>query len=483
MLKVPGSLLHWMIGAFCCYITNSCAQSGLIMETWSGVNSLELNPAAAHNYPQSWDIHVIGGEFQAFTNFVWIEDVGWKKLLNSDSKIRPVGDSIDRPLAPPEYLLDYYRTNNPKTTIFTAKINGPSVLIKFGEQHTAGFISRIRVEGGSTRIPPSMNFYTFDETPLNVPIPSTKGHLLGMAWLETGVQYAYRIPWMHGHLALGGTVKYLTGYEAGYFLANNPYTVVQLPNDSFSIKGGDLEYGFTTGNTNSEVSPTPQAKGSGVGLDLGVMYQDEEDTWRAGLSIMDLGNIHFSDHVETHSLPTQETWIIGSKELSSKKDLIDVARVVSRNALGDSLASLRGSDFSLQPPLHVNIHGDVRLHAKFRVGGMIRQRIRLGDHMVPSVNQWSIYPRFESRYFTGGLHIGWLEYQEFQLGLSARLGWLVVGTDDLISFFGRHQLRSADFYIGLKVQPIPLHIERSHSSGSGTSKRKKRGKDMPCYEF
>jgi hypothetical protein len=274
------------------------------------------------------------------------------------------------------------------------------------------------------------------------------------------------------------------GYEGGYVRAIDPFELTQLPGDTITLKGGNLRYGFTTGNTNTEAGINPGVKGRGFGLDVGALYIEDEDRWRAGLAITGGGYVHFGPDAQTHAITHNMTWRLVQSEFDGVTDLAEAARILSSEATGSPEGTRTGSGFTLGTPLRITLHGDYQLTDHFRIGGSWQQRARLSPLMLPALNQIMIYPRFESKYFTAGVHLGLIEYDVFRMGVSARLGWLVIGMDDMISFFHRSRLRSGDVYFALKVQPFNMDwADHGGQDNNGRARRHKKGKNIGCYEF
>lgn len=72
-------------------------------------------------------------------------------------------------------------------------------------------------------------------------------------------------------------------------------------------------------------------------------------------------------------------------------------------------------------------------------------------------------------------------WQDLRVGLSLKLGFLYLGTDNLESPLGQSKLTGTDYYLALKVNPFTLNV------GNGTKRGKKplRGKRgaIKCYDF
>ena len=70
--------------------------------------------------------------------------------------------------------------------------------------------------------------------------------------------------------------------------------------------------------------------------------------------------------------------------------------------------------------------------------------------------------------------------ENLRAGLSARLGPLFFGTDQLGAFFRGDRLYGADFYAGVKWQPLGLRKGDKARKGKN---RGGRGNEPGCYKW
>ncbi|MEL6968693.1 MAG: hypothetical protein AAFO02_00880 [Bacteroidota bacterium] len=108
--------------------------------------------------------------------------------------------------------------------------------------------------------------------------------------------------------------------------------------------------------------------------------------------------------------------------------------------------------------------------------------IRVGTSSLNRSSVLAIVPRVDRHWWSVAMPVSMYATDQVRLGLSARLGPIFVGTDQLGSFFRQNQLDSGDFYVGLKLFPLGL-------GGNGNGKARKRkgrrgkGRDVECYKF
>lgn len=73
-------------------------------------------------------------------------------------------------------------------------------------------------------------------------------------------------------------------------------------------------------------------------------------------------------------------------------------------------------------------------------------------------NTLAVVPRFEHRFGSVSVPVILNDWRSLRLGLAARLGPLVVGSDNLSSFTRKDRLTGLDFYIGLKINAFSLKL-------------------------
>ena len=158
----------------------------------------------------------------------------------------------------------------------------------------------------------------------------------------------------------------------------------------------------------------------------------------------------------------------------------DYINMLSQQLLGNPGASLQENHFSLWLPAALSLQADYSVSDRFYVGGLFVHRIPLGKaaNVIRRSNLLVISPRFESRWFGVSSHFLHYNWQDFRLGISIRLGFLTIGTDNLGSILRKSDFSGTDFYVALKVNPFNIGGGQSGKGG-----KKARGKNVRCYEF
>ena len=112
------------------------------------------------------------------------------------------------------------------------------------------------------------------------------------------------------------------------------------------------------------------------------------------------------------------------------------------------------------------------------VSGLFINRISFSPSAVKATNFLSLAPRFEHRWGMLSLPVNITEYKRLKMGAAMRLGFIILGTDDLASILGTKEFRSTDFYIGIKANPFKIG-----KSKRGSSKGNGKKTQVKCYKF
>jgi hypothetical protein len=120
-------------------------------------------------------------------------------------------------------------------------------------------------------------------------------------------------------------------------------------------------------------------------------------------------------------------------------------------------------------PAAFSLQGDYAFTGNVFLNATLIQRFPGGALVPARGNLVALTPRFEHRWFSVSVPLSLYNWQDFRIGLAARLGFLVVGSDHLLSWVGQRDWYGTDAYIALKINPF--------SDG-----RRKKYK-VRCYDF
>ena len=162
--------------------------------------------------------------------------------------------------------------------------------------------------------------------------------------------------------------------------------------------------------------------------------------------------------------------IIISSTYDGSQNIDSLVRQLSQDVLGHVNASHTGSAFNVWLPTALNLQADYAVGYDIYIHALLSQGIPIGKQQLRRGSLLSFGPRLERRWWGVNVPLSWYNWQDFRFGMSVRLAFLTLGTDDLGSLIGKKSFDSTDFYLSLKVNPFSL------------SKGYKKS-DIKCYEF
>lgn len=465
-------------------------QLGLRLENYSGATSLALNPASvAASYPLAWDLNLASAGIFASNNILYYENTGLIKAFL-------VGDRIAANAAlelgghpNPNLYYNFFNDNKSKYVFASSRIDLPSFVMNFESGHSLGFVSALRILAGSPQMPALANYYLIKEAVQGQTLGVDPFQIGGMSWAEVGLNYAYRANLENGDgLAFGLTVKYLMPNQG---ISVNNYTTTRFgmpAAGTIRIDTTNVDVAFINGSNNNST-----IKGNGFGVDLGAMWVSKPDDegnyeWKLGISLLDIGSANFKENAETHRVKNSLSFTMTQADLAglaANNATTEIFRRVSERTLGNSNGTQTGTAFSMALPTAMCLQGEYRLVGiaddNFYVGGILVQRLVGSDgRAVTRPNIVAATPRWETRWFSVMMPLSVLEWRKFNVGLSARIGFLVLGSDNLLSLFPQKALESGDFYIGFRLNPFNKGRWNSRDGGSGMRGRSKR---VNCFRF
>lgn len=466
-------------------------QLGLRNENYSGVNSIFLNPALTSTSPLKWDVNLFSAGFFMDNNYAYFEDASVFALYRkrNDLDLVYAQDSIPRNQIPASsFYLDYVNDGRKRFVSTLVTVNGPSGMVKI-DNHTVGLFYNYRFAFGSLNVPTNFSYYPYINQKFydSFYVAPFEGSM--MVWDEIGINYGYKFETQSGFLAVSTNLKLIGGKEAAFLGNKRGLDYTKLPNDSIMSNQAELEYGLTTASL-KKGEYARENLGRGFGIDIGVVatfggYKDEGYDLKLGVSVLDLGYVNFTKDTELHYASTGNLVEVAADDydiLTMDTDrYADYLRTFSQQALGDSLASLVGTSFKMALPTGVSLQADYSFTEFAFLNFTFVQGIPTGDHYVIRNSLLAVTPRYEHPWVTVQLPLVWYNYQDFRVGLAGRVAFFTLGTDNLLSLFGRSSnLSGTDIYFGIKLNPF-TRKQGDRYSGPGRSRiGKKRAK---CYDF
>lgn len=428
---------------------------GAKLSNYSGINAAKLNPASVGNMPYNWDLNLLTAGAFFETNYAYVlnesllssrnkEDWQWQGN-NSDAVVDNVG------------LYDYDNTSGKKRTTFSALAMLPSLAIKKGSW-TFGILSELRAEGGVTGVAGGFSYYSYENLPVETSFQQDKFSVSAANWISIGLHLGKTIQQnSYSEVSVGANLNYLLPVAGAFFHLNESTTVTKVES-GFRVSGLDAEFAhYRRGDDWNPLSP---GSGNGYSIDLGMQFKtgidrDGKYTWRFGASLVDFGILNF-DVGRKYRINTDEDFVVNNNNYEGVANEEEFTAVLSREAVGDPMAAVEASNFQMATPAGISVQADYRVMNRIFVSGLLMRRLALQGSTVKRNNMIAIAPRFESRWLELQLPISLLNDSNLRTGLSMRLGYLTVGSEDLGSWFKTERLQSADVYVSLKVNPFTI---------------------------
>lgn len=462
-------------------------QLGLRLGNYSGINGVTLNPAAGVNNPLGWNVNVVSFSSFVANDFAFIRDARVSSFLLNLSTLGPAPETkITVPTKSTQFI-DFF--NRPRDKFFSMShfLSLPSFQVSLENGHSFGLFWGQRVAVVTRDIPIIADPYVQKDITLGTLNKVPPLIITGMTWGELGFNYAYQLgDETERGLSFGVNVKLLRGNQ-GFFVQNFEGTsVTRLTKDSTRVDAVNVKVGFTNNFTDKILSNN----GLGLGVDIGAQFvlgsgesDDKPYLFRLSASLLDLGHVNFSKNTDVHTLKLTEPLKIDTKDylnLDPKDPEGDALRRFNQKTFGKADSSLQGHFFSMGLPSAFSLQGDLALNENFFLNGLIIQRLSMSNYTISRDNLLALTPRFEAQRWGASLPLSFLNYRQVRLGLAARLAFLTIGTDHLLSFLGQKELSGSDFYLSFKINPLTLG---KFGSDGGFGRGRSGGKDVKCYRF
>ncbi len=427
-------------------IASTKAQSylGYTFDNYAGVQGVISNPANIVDSRFRTDINlasISAGVVNDYYGFK-VSDF-WK---NSDYKFER--DARKNPSS----------SNNFQTNI---DVMGPSFMFNIKPKHAIALSTRLRSIANVTGINGELfnqfrdNFDSsngFNLAPQNF-------NLVGNAWAEFGLSYAAVLFDKDKNFLKGGlTLKYLSGLQNSYVNADN-VSVGYIKNSTTNTAlnpittTGNLTYGGSDnlGGTND----LNFNNGSGIGLDLGFVYEyrpnidelrDKKEAnkylIRVGLALTDLGSINYKNSLE-------RKYNVNRTITEQQYDSQNTGNLLANQYT--LVSSSSSSKYILPTSIHLNL--DWNMYKKFYLNANVDVNTN-GKTAVNAntiANNYSITPRYESKWFSFYLPLNVMEYSGFQAGAGFRLGPVFIGSGSAITNLFSDNSKAIDIHAGLKI--------------------------------
>ena len=424
-----------------CTLSNAQSYVGHVLDNYSGIHGLIINPASVVDSRQRADINLFsvsafGGSDYFSTDLGTILESEDGFVFDDDMQINAMNEN--------QFFLN-------------VDVLGPSFMLNLTPKSSIGITTRLRGFMNLNNINGKLyesveegfdlgENYDFDMRNFNGTIH---------AWAELGLTYGRILMDRNQHFLKGGvTLKYLQG--AGSTFSNSSNLTGQYTADSGSLTTtGNLQYGSTQGFDSNDIDFSNLT--AGFGADIGFAYEYREQgledlvghsdyIFRLGVSVTDFGSISYEGTTVTIY---EMEGVTTTTEEFGQEDLETVLRekYASTDEFSDTRVMLPTAlhivlDYNLRNRVYVSLHGSLSL---------IGESKQFASRVINTV---TATPRYESRWFSFYLPVSIRQYDGVAMGAGLRLGPLTLGSGSIITNYISDDSQTADLYVGLK---IPLY--------------------------
>ena len=472
---------------------------GMCSGMYAGISSEYINPSLLAATPFRWDLNLVTAQVYFNNNFLYLNSnlPNYYSSSNSGNGNIMVDNDYNRSKG----IIDPFKLEASTGNSFKKTVNlnlfvmGPSLMINV-KKWTFALSTDFRFamsEVGFNSDAARLLYEGLTYTPLqNKTIDATNIRINGMAWYEIGLTAARVIKKVGDNLIKGGiTIRHLSAYTG--FFVNAKDMKVYVPNGTdLDIQNLNLNYGYAPDQSqymNSKDSVTSsggftQIRGGGLSTDLGITIERKklakdyqcpnfcnkklelQYQWKLGLSLIDIGYVHFNNHAETYQLPNNSAYYWADfNKLQIHHGVAGVDTTLSSNFLNSPNPNIHSTDFTMLTPWAASIQFDYNIGYNFYANATLVQRIpHFGLPGVDRADVLAITPRYEIRRIGVALPIVMYDYYMPSIGFAVRVdNFLTVGTDKIGSLIG-NRTTGADFYFSIKINMLKKCPKENKSS-------------------
>lgn len=472
---------------------------GLQSSNYAGVVGIFSNPANVVDNRLKFDMVLVGLNLNVDNNYIGvkrssIKGTRLKDVTNADGTTSkqfvgysPTWDSTRN--TSPYYWKNNIasQTNKYDKSIYSAtRIVLPSFAVQLNRKNALAFNWGIRNYVNLDGISPDLAKLGYEEfiypTLWFTNLTNKNLSVQQMAWAEYGLSYGHVFKEDGKHFfKAGATVKLLQGLEAAYIYIRDLEYKLDTK-DTVSFFNTSVAYGhsdnlnFTSGTSFNDIYKF--TSNPGFGFDIGGVYEFRPDfeshkfdmdgetgLWRrdqnkyklkASLAVNDIGGIRFKKGGLSNDF-TANVNRYNVDKFEAVRDINSFDSIIKAD-----FNSNTGADktFKMALPTSVNAQLDYHIWKPFYINltGNITNFYKNREAKVHDFTTISLAPRFDHKWF--GLTLPFTyntlaakRGQNVQVGTMARIGPLVVGSNDLAGLF-TSDVYGANLYFLLKI-PVP----------------------------
>ncbi|MDP2423002.1 MAG: DUF5723 family protein [Bacteroidales bacterium] len=455
---------------------------GLATGNFSGIHGAFLNPAEIANSKLYLDLNLLSGNLFFHNNYIRI--LPQRENLNQNmGTIGVLVGSVMPGLKPPTMeTLDKYTTEY-KHGYSNFRLTGPSIIYSF-RKHAFAFHTSFRAHASVLAAPYDIAKFSYvglhfsPQHHINYIHPN---RVTGVSagWTEFGFVYANTLRQDYNQkITAGITMKGLLGYHGIYMHSTNASYMIP-DRDTIHIYHLDAIAGLSMPvdyNNNDFFGIKNPVRGTGFAMDLGITYSRLSDkrwrkidhlkhhyspyVFRIGLSLIDMGMIHFNKHSRRLLFDINDTITWGGLagiDFINTNHYIDTMSLALTN---DKLGLDDGTSFNIFLPSAAVLQIDYNINNTFYANLVWVHNISYTPIQVSRPSYIAITPRYEKDRLGISMPLTLFRYREPRLGLAIRFYNFTIGTSKLGTFFGSSDFNGFSFYFSVKYSLLKVKFKR-----------------------
>ena len=428
---------------------------------YAGVSGIYGNPTAIVDAPFFLDINLFSTDFNLSNNYL-----RWDRQLFRLGAGPWADSSYNNRFQ--DFRRDYLRERDRSQARFHQSflVQGPSVALRLGK-HSFALSTALRQQWYMDNLDRRMADFILEElrdpSQWNILFENKRFNTLMAAWSELAFTYGREV-YSQGPHRIQAAVqpKFALAAASAYFYADQ-LDLIFRNNDTLDVQISDIRFGYSNNLRDSQLLQRPLARNifnrGSLALDLGLAYEWRPDEGeeasqghtpykaRVALGLHDLGFLRFDrGNFGGNFAGTAQSWDLNN---------IDVQGIESFGRLmQDSFNMTSNRDpYRLRLPTSFSLQVDYRVWKAFYVqfSGLLAFSQNDAPLRLHALNQFSLCPRFEHRWFDVALPLSLDGYGNFRSGLSARLGPLFLGSANLLNFISGRYVHGLQGFMGLKI--------------------------------
>ncbi len=475
---------------------------GYANSNYAGVSGIDLNPASIADSRYKFDMTLIGINVYADNNYLGLNQAGRDFLKSGDTTT---------PFDKHKFLTEV-RDGSSKSIFFSSQIVLPSFMITLSPKHAIALNIRMRTMFNADGVDEYLAHQLFEGLKDSANFKRQfSGHDMSlqlMSWMEYGVTYARVLKDENHHFFKAGLrLKFIQGIWAAYaYMKDFSYN---FESDTTLTFTSNVNYGhsasFSGDKSMSHIMSLASANPASFGADLGVIYEwrpnreqfrydmdgktgldmrwKEKYKLKAGLSVVDIGSVRFSQTTVGDFNANIQKWDFSKSKADPSKTPVENLDSILKKNKGVSIVE-GNQPFSMNLPTTLSLQVDYNIWKDFYANFTTYYAFTFASSVSKAhdLTTFSLTPRWDWKWFGVFVPLSYNSFGGPHMGLSLRLGPLIVGTTRLGPYFSSGDVYGADFHALLK---IPIMYGKPHDKDKDkVSNKKDKCKDTPgTWEF